>query len=88
MNGHQRISQQWLLHTVLLMEETFLHDQFQQSKTISGTQKVHCFILLTKNKLHTKVFSYSSTPKEEKVTLSETVELLLEEISRFVTVVD
>ena len=81
MNVHQRISQQWL-------EETFLHDQFQQSKTISGTQKVHCFILLTKNKLHTKVFSYSSTPKEEKVTLSETVELLLEEINGFVTVVD
>ena len=70
------------------MEETFLHDQFQQSKTISRTQKVHCFILLTKNKLHTKVFSYSSTPKEEKVTLSERVELLLEEISGFVTVVD
>ena len=38
------MSLQWLLHTVLLMEETFLHDQFQQSKTISGTQKVHCFI--------------------------------------------
>ena len=88
MNGHQRISQQWLLHTVLLMKETFLHDQFQQFKTISGTQKVHCFIPLTKNKLHTKVFSYSSTPKEEKVTLSERVELLLEEISGFVTVVD
>ena len=42
----------------------------------------------TKNKLHIKVFFYSSTPKEEKVTLSETVELPLEEISGFVTVVD
>ena len=46
-----------------------------------------CFIPLTKNKLHTKVFSYSSTPKEERVTLSETVELPLEEINGFVTVV-
>ena len=87
MNGHQRISQQWLLHTVLLMEEIFLHGQFQQSRTIPGTQKVHCFILLTKNKLHTKVFSYSSTPKEERVTLSETVELPLEEINGFITVI-
>ena len=69
------------------MEEIFLHDQFQQSRTISGTQKLHCFIPLTKNKLHTKVFSYSSTPKEERVTLSETVELPLEEINGFVTVV-
>ena len=53
----------------------------------AGTQKLHCFIPLTKNKLHTKVFSYSSTPKEERVTLSETVELPLEEINGFVTVV-
>ena len=45
-------------------------------------------VLSNKNKLHTKVFSYSSTPKEEEVTLSETVELPLEEISGFVTVVD
>ena len=76
MNGHQRISQQRHLHTVLLMEEIFLHDRFQQSRTIPGTQKLHCFIPLTNNMLHTKVFSYSSTPKEERVTLSETVELL------------
>ena len=69
------------------MEEIFLHDQFQQSKTISGTQIVHCFILLTKNKLHTKVFTYLSTAKEERVTLSETVELPLEEINGFVTLV-
>ena len=27
-------SEQWLLHTVLLMEGIFLHDQFQQSRTI------------------------------------------------------
>ena len=33
------------------------------------------------------MFSYSSTPKEERVTLSETVELPLEEINGFVTVV-
>ena len=67
-------------------EEIFLHDRFQQSRTIPGTQKLHCFIPLTKNKLHTKMFSYSSTPKEERVTLSETVELPLEEINGFVTV--
>ena len=33
------------------------------------------------------MFSYSSTLKEERVTLSETVELPLEEINGFVTVV-
>ena len=67
-------------------EEIFLHNQFQQSRTIPGTQKLHCFIPLAKNKLHSKVFSYSSTPKEERITLSGTVELPLEEINGFVTV--
>ena len=62
----------------------FLHDRFQQFRTIPGTEKLHCFTPLTKNKLHTKVFSYSSTPKEKRVALSETGELPLKEINGFV----
>ena len=45
------------------------------------------FYPFNKNKLHTKVFTYLSTAKEERVTLSKTVELPLEEINGFVTVV-
>ena len=37
-------------------QEMFLHDRFQLSRTIPGTQKLHCFIPLTQNKLLTKVF--------------------------------
>ena len=67
--------------------ESFLDNRFQKSKTIPGTQKLHCFIPLTKNTLHTKVFSNSKILKEEKVTLCETDELPFEEINGFVTAV-
>jgi len=56
--------------------EVFLKERPQQSRTIPGTQKLNCFIPVTKN-----------TVKEEKVSLSETGELLLEEINGFVTAV-
>ena len=53
-------------------QEIFLHEWFQQSRTIPGTQKLHGFIFLMQNKLHTKVFSNSSTFefKEERITVS------------------
>ena len=67
--------------------DSFLELRFQQSRTIPGTQKLHCFIPFQKDKLHTKVFSNSSTQKEEKATISEAGELPLEEIKGFVIVV-
>lgn len=68
-------------------QEIFLHDRFQQSRTIPGTQKLHCFIPLTQNKLHTKAFSYSNILKEERVTISGMDELPWEDINGFITVV-
>ena len=67
--------------------ETFLECRFQQSRTIPGTQKFHCFIPFKIDKLYIKVFSNSSTQKEVKVTLFELDELPLEEIKGFVTAV-
>ena len=45
--------------------ETFLEHRFQQSRTIPGTQKLHCFIPFQKDKLYTKLFSNSNTQKEK-----------------------
>ena len=67
--------------------ETFLECRFQQSRTIPGTQKLHCFIPFKIGRFYTKIFSNSSTRKEVKVTLSELDELPLEEIKGFVTAV-
>ena len=47
--------------------ETFLECRFQQSRTITGTQKLHCFIPFKIDRLYTKIFSNSSTQKEVKV---------------------
>ena len=66
--------------------ETFLQERFHRSKTIAGTQKLHCFVPLTKNTLFTKVYSNSSLQKEEKVASVETEGLPIEEINGFVTV--
>jgi len=51
--------------------EAFLHDRFQMSRTIPGTQKLHCFIPISKSTISTKVYSNSDTQKVERVTLSE-----------------
>ena len=65
----------------------FLQERFQQSKTIPGTQKLHCFVPLTKNTLCTKLYSNSGVQKEEKLASIETDGLPLEEINGFVAVV-
>ena len=44
--------------------EAFLQDRFQKSKTIPGTQKLHCFVPLTNTTLCTKPYSNSSVQKE------------------------
>ena len=67
--------------------EFFLQDRFQRSKTIPGTQKLHCFFPLTNTTLRTKPYSNSSIQKEEKVALVEADELPSVEINEFVAVV-
>ena len=47
-------------------EEMFLEERLKVSRTISGTQKLHCFIPLSNTKILTKSFSKSSTAKEER----------------------
>ena len=64
--------------------ELFLQDRFQRSKTIPGTQKLHCFVPLTNTTLRTKPYSNSSIQKEEKVALVEADELPSVEINEFV----
>ena len=58
--------------------EASLHDTFQTPRIIPGTQKLHCFIPISKSTISTKVYSNSDTQKVEMVTLSETTELSLE----------
>ena len=53
MNGHQTIFQfTYCTKDDYRHREIFLHEQFQQSRTIPGTQKLHGFIHLMQNKLH------------------------------------
>ena len=65
-------------------EEALLEHRFQQSRTIPGTRKLHCFIPLSRNQVSTKVYSSSPTSKTERVTIMEH-ELTPEEIKGFVT---
>ena len=65
-------------------EEILLKERFLKSRTIPGTRKLHSFIPLTRNKVSTKVYSLSTTSKEERVTFLES-ELPIEEICGFVT---
>ena len=52
-------------------EQIFLEEHFQHSRTIPGTRKHHCLILLSRNKLSTKVYSSSAISKIEIVTVQE-----------------
>ncbi len=51
--------------------EQILLERFQQSRTISGTHKLHSFIPLSRNKVSTKVYSFSATSKVQRVTVQE-----------------
>ena len=46
-------------------EEQLLEERFQQSRTIPGTRKLHSFIPLRKTALSTRVYSLSTSSKEE-----------------------
>ena len=65
-------------------EELLLKERFEISRTIPGTRKLHSFIPVTRNKVCTKVYSSSSTSKEERVTVQQD-ELELDEIHGFIT---
>ncbi|SMN01563.1 hypothetical protein SPONN_2634 [uncultured Candidatus Thioglobus sp.] len=66
-------------------EEIHLDERFQRAQTISGTRKIHCFILpLSCNTVRTKLFSSSVVLKDRRVTAMGS-QLPLEQISGFVT---
>ena len=67
-------------------QEIFLKDRFEQSRTIPGTRKLHCFIPLTRSMVSTKVYSFSTICKEERVTVIEG-ELELDNLQGYVTCV-
>ena len=50
-------------------EQVLLEERFQQSCTIPGTRKLHCFIPLSSNKLVTKVYSSSAIYKIVRITV-------------------
>ena len=68
-------------------EEIFLEERLKISRTIPGTQKLHCFIPLSNAKILTKMFSNSSVAKEERVTCLSKTEIAIDEIKGFVTAV-
>ena len=68
-------------------EEIFLEERLKISRTIPGTQKLHCFIPLSNAKILTKIFSNSSVAKEERVTRLSKTEIAIDEIKGFVTAV-
>ena len=74
------ISFQYLTTDDYKREEALLEHRFEQSRTIPGTRKLHCFIPLSRKHVCTKVYSSSSTSKRERVTLVEN-ELLPEKIN-------
>ena len=78
------ISFQYLTTDDYRREEALLEHRFEQSRTIPGTRKLHCFIPLSRKQVLTKIYSLSSTSRKERVTLVEN-ELLPEEIKGFVT---
>ena len=68
-------------------EEIFLEERLKISRTIPGTQKLHCFIPLSNAKILTKMFSNSSVAKEERVTHLIKTEIAIDEIKGFITAV-
>ena len=61
-----------------------LEDRFQNARTIPGTRKLHSFIPLSRDTVRTRVYSFSTSFKDEKVT-KQSSELEIDEISGFVT---
>ena len=75
---------QYLTEDDYKSEQVLLEQRFEQSRTIPGTRKLHCFVPLSRHKVSTKAYSSSSISKVERVTIEEG-DLVLEEIKGFVT---
>ena len=67
-------------------EEKKLEERFAKSRTIPGTRKLHSFIPVSNDRIKVKVFSLSTTSREERVSCKDD-DLPLESISGFVTCV-
>ena len=65
-------------------EEKKLEERFAKSRTIPGTRKLHSFIPVSNDRIKVKVFSLSTTSREERVSCKDD-DLPLESISGFVT---
>ncbi len=46
-------------------EEVLLEQRFQQSRTIPGTRKLHCFIPVSRSKVSTQVYSSTATSTKD-----------------------
>ena len=65
-------------------EKTKLEKRFDNSRTIAGTHRLHCFIPNSRHSLLTKRYSISSSSKVERVTKLVT-DLELEQVAGYVT---
>ena len=65
-------------------DKTLLKTRFDNSRTIAGTRRLHCFIPNSRDSLQTKRYSTSSTSKLERVTKLAT-DLELEQVTGYVT---
>ena len=64
--------------------QIFLQTQFEQTRTIPGTCKLHSFIPISKDTLRTRIYSFSTITRENCVTKLPG-DLELDEVSGFVT---
>ena len=62
---------QYLTEDDYKSEQVLLEQRFEQSRTIPGTRKLHCFVPLSRHKVSTKAYSSSSISKVERVTIEE-----------------
>ena len=69
------------------LEEKNIEERFAKSRTIPGTQKLHSFIPVSKDRITVKAFSSSTLSKEERVSCEVDVDVPVESISGFVTCV-
>ena len=65
-------------------KKTQLEKRFDNSRTIAGTRRLHCFIPNSRDSLQTKKYSLSSSSKVERVTKLVT-DLELEQVAGYVT---
>ena len=69
------------------VEEKNIEERFAKSRTIPGTQKLHSFIPVSKDRITVKAFSSSTLSKEERVSCEVDDDMPVESISGFVTCV-